>query len=349
MIRRSLFIASLLATLLLTACHRRPLTDPEDAALLNVHLVTEGINNVTCNIYNPAIEAPVITSEAVRSLIYDPSGQPILSQGMLTNYTIDERGYETLGAAIQLSPGEYRLLNYNFDLETIQVTDQESYATIYGYTQEIPEKLYSRFGTRADEVGKIVYQPDHLMVARQELLTVRPHHDLLRIDLDAHTVVDTYYIQIRISGPEHMAANAAGVATLSGLAPGNRFGSNERIDQESVAVYFEMKKSTDPRIEDQNQDVLCATFNTFGKLPDRHSDLRAVLSILTRDGKTHQKVIDMEPIFATEDARLRHWLLIDEVWEIPVPVYPDSGGGGFNPEVDDWDDIEEVIPIGPKG
>ena len=84
MIRRRLFIASLLATLLLTACHRRPLTDPEDAALLNVHLVTEGINNVTCNIYNPAIEAPVITSEAVRSLIYDPSGQPILSQGMLT-------------------------------------------------------------------------------------------------------------------------------------------------------------------------------------------------------------------------------------------------------------------------
>ena len=47
----------------------------------------------------------------------------------------------------------------------------------------------------------------------------------------------------------------------------------------------------------------------------------------------------------SEDARERHWLLIDEVWEIPPPVTNDDESGGFRPEVDDWDDIEEVIPI----
>jgi hypothetical protein len=88
-------------------------------------------------------------------------------------------------------------------------------------------------------------------------------------------------------------------------------------------------------------------FNTFGKIQDVESDLHVTLSVLTRDGKTHQKVIDMEPIFETEDARERHWLLIEEEWDIPDIVIPE-GNGGFAPDVDDWKDIEETIPIGPK-
>ena len=347
MIRMGWISVVLCVALLGVACHRRPLTDPEDRALLNVHLVTEGINNVTCNIYNEAVARPEITSEALRALIYGAEGTPILSQGFLTNRTIDERGYETLGAAIRLAPGEYRVLSYNFDLETVQVDDEEHYDNIYGYTQEVSEKLYARFGGRADEIGRVCYQPDHLMVARKTPLQVDVHPDVMRIDLDAHTVVDTYYIQIRITSPDHMAANAAGVAVLSGLVPANRFGVNERMEEEPISVYFEMHQSTDPRIEGEHQSVLCGTFNTFGRLDGSQSELRVVISVLTRDGEKHQKVVDMTPIFATEDARERHWLLIDEVWDIPAPIYPDTGGG-FNPEVDDWEDVEEVIPIGPR-
>ena len=105
--------------------------------------------------------------------------------------------------------------------------------------------------------------------------------------------------------------------------------------------------NTDPNTpEGGNEQVLCAVFNTFGKVPDGDSELHITLSVLTRDGQTHQKVVDMRPIFATEDARLRHWLLIDEVWEIPEPI--GTGGGGFTPDVEDWDDVEETIPIGPR-
>jgi hypothetical protein len=109
-----------------------------------------------------------------------------------------------------------------------------------------------------------------------------------------------------------------------------------------------MKRNTDPNTpEGENADVLCAVFNTFGKIPDAESRLVVTLSILTRDGQTHQKEIDLTPIFQTEDARERHWLLIDQEWEIPAPVV--SGGGGFAPDVEDWEDVEDVIPIGPKG
>jgi hypothetical protein len=50
----------------------------------------------------------------------------------------------------------------------------------------------------------------------------------------------------------------------------------------------------------------------------------------------------MVPVFEKEDARLRNWLLIDEVWEIPQDI---GTTGGFGPVVNDWEDIEEIIPI----
>ena len=79
-------------------------------------------------------------------------------------------------------------------------------------------------------------------------------------------------------------------------------------------------------------------------MEDVPSDLKIAITVLARNGETFQKEIDMTPIFQTEDARLRHWLLIDEVWELPE--LEEEEGGGFKPKVDAWDDIEETFSIG---
>ena len=80
----------LLSAALALSCHRRPLFDPEDSALLKVRLVTDGIHNVTCDIYNPNVEVPPITSDMMRVFIYEPDGAPILSQGFIStkNYIL---------------------------------------------------------------------------------------------------------------------------------------------------------------------------------------------------------------------------------------------------------------------
>ena len=337
----------LLIVPMLFACERRPLFDPEESAMLRVRLVTEGIHNVTCHIYNPNLEPPVITSDMLRVLIYDKSGTPILSQGFLSTKRIDESGYELFSGPLMLSMGEYKLLSYNFDLDAIRVDKESNYSTIEASTTEVPQFYYSRFGSRADGLGLIYYAPEHLMVARAPELVVEEHNYVKYIDLDAHSIVDTYYIQIRITGVENMAQSAGCQAVLTGVAPSNLFGDNIRNYSEPSSLYFEMFRNTDPNTpEGLSEDVLCAVFNTFGKIPDAKSELNITLSVLTRDGKSHQKVIDMAPIFETEDARERHWLLIDEEWEIPAPIF--EGGGGFTPDVDEWEDVEETISIGPR-
>ena len=111
----------LLSLMAIVACERRPLFDPNETAMLKIRLVTEGIHNVTCDIYNPNVEVPHITSDMLRVLIYDPSGAPILSQGFISQKRIDENNYEVFSGPLALSAGEYRMLGYNFDVDYIRI------------------------------------------------------------------------------------------------------------------------------------------------------------------------------------------------------------------------------------
>ena len=179
------------------------------------------------------------------------------------------------------------------------------------------------------------------MVAAEPELRVDAHHKDEVIEMDAHTVVQSYYIQIRITGYENLASNAAAQAVLSGLSQSVLLKDGTR-SQEPVSVYFELQRSRDKKRSEEPEMVLCAVFNTFGRLDEEPSELKVTFSALARNGETHQKVVDMAPVFETEDARLRNWLLIEEVWEIPDDMV---SGGGFGPLVNAWEDIEDYIYI----
>lgn len=333
------------ALLLCGGCERRPLLDADGATELRFRILTDGISNVTCDHYNPTLPPQTITSEVARLMLFDPATNRLLSQGFTSEKRI-EQGIEVLSRQILLPAGDYRILGYNFDLINTKIGGENSHETLYAYTDEINAALYARVGSRGEELGKIYHEPEHVLVARHPSLHVENHTEVEVVELDARTVVDTYYIQIRIEGMEYLAANANGIAVLSGLAPSVLLGDGAPNHEQSSAIYFELTKGIDPNLTEENKDVLCAHFNTFGRIPDQASELQINLTVLARDGSKYEKVIDMTPIFATEDARERHWLLIDEVWEIPKPQGDDDGG--FTPAVDDWDDIEEIIPIGPN-
>lgn len=332
------------SVIVMIGCERRPLVDADGVTDLRVRIHTAGIPNVTTGIYNPALQPQQLNPEVMRLLIYDPSGEQLIAQAF-TNERSDEEGITVLSRRVPMMEGDYRVLGYNFDLADTKVEGEQQAATLRAYTSEITQQLYARFGSRAEEFGTIYYEPEHLFVAQKPEVHIVSTSELQRVEMDAETVVDTYYIQIRIEGMEYLAEKANGLALLSGLAP-SLYLADESCKEEPSAIYFELVKSTDERITEGTKNVLCAHFNTFGKMPDAASELRITLTVLARDGSRHEKVIDMTPIFATEDARERHWLLIDEVWSIPKPDNPDDGGGGFAPSVNDWDDIEEVIPIG---
>lgn len=332
--------------ILLGSCERRPLVEYRGRVKVHVVLDTKDIPNVTTYIYNEKVAAPLIIPETFRVIFYDQDTKRSASQAFLSRTGKDENGDTYYEGYVFVNPGSYDLICYNFDTPSTLVREENDKNTIEAFTSEVSDKLYARFESRVDDPApKIYYEPDHLYVAREDGITIPNTDEIFTITTQASTIIDTYYVQVRLVNGKY-ASNA--VAMLTDLAPSNHFGVGEPKYDVYAGTYFEMYRSVDMRIRAPEQDVLCAVFNTFGKRPDHidptvESQLYLSFSILTSDGKAVEMSLDMDSIFQTVDARERHWLLIDK--EIVLPK-PDVSGGGFAPTVDGWDEEVGEIEIG---
>lgn len=335
------FILCLLV--LLGACERRPLVEYGGRVKICVVLNVKEIPNVTTGIYNDKVVPPLTKPETFRVIFYDQDTKQSASQAFISRKGVDENGYDYYEGYVFVNPGTYDLLCYNFDTPSTLVREENDKNTIEAFTSVVSEQLYSRFNTRADGPSPtIYYEPDHLFVAREDGITVHETDEIVTITTQASTIVDTYYVQVRLVNGKY-ASNA--VAMLTDLAPSNRFGIGEPKYDEYAGTYFEMYRSVDIR-QRTEQDVLCAVFNTFGKRPDHidptvESQLYLSFSIFTSDGKAVEMSLDMDSIFQTVDARERHWLLIDKEIVLPKPEE-----GGFKPSTEGWDEETGEIEIG---
>ena len=326
------------------ACQRRDLIEKEDNVEISISIEVNTIVNVTTGIYNELIPVPKIEPEMMRVIFFNPDTHEIVTQAFITGQGKDENGNQTITGKIKLLPGEYDMLCYNFDTSSTQIKGENRWNTVEAYTDEISRELYTRFRGRADGY-KIYYEPDHLLVARKERLVISPSSKVIVIRATATTVIDSYYVQVRLKNAE-FASGAS--AVLTGMSPSNKIALNERNYLDPSGVFFEMIRSVDQKAETRaKQDVLCATFSTFGKIPDGDSELNITFNIITVDGKKVERTYNMNEIFKTEDAIKRHWLLIDDEIEIPKPDLPPDtgGGGGFQPGVNDWEEEHGEIEI----
>ena len=335
-----------LAALILASalsCIRRPLEDMMEQVAIRVDVNVKAVANVSCDVYNENIPVPNVNTDMMRVMVYDPGTRNLLTQSFISQKT-EENGDQVLSGMLNISYGNYDFLIYNFDTPTTQVSGENNENSILGYTSEIPDAMRTRYlGTKAGEYDNvhINYEPDHLMVAREHNLRVSPRDTLVVIKTVATTVVDTYYIQIHVEGMQYASS---ATAIINGLSPSNHFGLNERTLDPTAAVCFEMLKSQDPKLPGENKDVLCAVFNTFGKIPEATSNLHVTFNVVDVAGNLQQKDINLDTVFKSQDAIEHHWLLIDETWVIQKPDdTPQNSGGGFRPVVDDWEEINENI------
>lgn len=325
----------------LVACERRPLVDPSERVRVKVVVKVKNVLNVSTGIYNNRIPTPEISPNIMRVMFYDPKTGDIATQAFIAAKNIDAEGNEYLEGNVSILPGHYDMMCYNFDTPSTLIKDEDNWNSIMAYTREIDESFYTRFKSKADAKAPLIYhEPDHLVVAHERDVVIPNHSEMITIHAEAESIIDSYYIQIRLVNGKY-ASNAS--AVLTDVSPSVRLGNNERT-QEHSGIYFEMQRSTDPRIRSNNQDVLCAVFNTFGKLPadseaSRKSELFVSFNIITATGDQVEMTVDMDSIFQTEDATKRHWLLIDKELVIPKP------SGAFQPTTQGWDIINGVIDI----
>ena len=341
--------AALLFTLV--ACERRPLNEASEFVQIRVQVDISTVANVMVDVYNDKIPLPNLNTDMMRVLVYDPTTKKLLTQSFISGKTYAEDGSQVLTGTLNIAYGNYDFLVYNFDTPETKVTSETDEDEILAYTSEIPAAQKARYSgrTKAEEGGiddlmdlDMRYEPDHLLVAREHNLRISPHDSLVVIQTEAHTVIDSYYLQIHVEGMQYASS---AMAVISGLSPSNHIGLNERTEDPSVAVAFDLLKSTDPKLPGENKDVLCAIFNTFGKIAASSSDLIVTFNVIDVAGNLQQFQTSLDQVFKTEDAIERHWLLIREVWVIDNPIPDEPRNGGFQPSVDNWEEEHGEIMI----
>ncbi len=318
------------------ACHRRTLNDPNELVQLVVTVDTRNISNVTSDIYNPNIPVPDLNTDMLRVLLYNPSTRSLMSQSFISNKTYQDEVTQIFSGTLNIGFGNFDLIAYNFDTPTTLVKSESNEDSAVAYTEAVPESVRAKYSFSKSlnlEDIDINYEPDHFMVARESNLRVSPHDSLYTIYTTAHSIIDTYYLQVRVIGAQYASS---ATAVISGLSPSNVFGINSRTEVPSAAVAFDIQKSTDSNIAGEEKNVLCGLFNTFGKIDGIDSDLLVTFNVTDTAGNLLQFNFNLNTVFKTEDAIERHWLLIDDAITIPDPSPQNTTGGGFEPRVDDW-------------
>ncbi len=313
--------------ILTSACERRPLDDPDSGTRIQIALTVKSVLNVNSSIYNEKIPVPDLKPEVMHVLFYDVDTDELLTETFISEVGENDKGEYTVSGNIRIGPGTYRMLTYNFGTEATMIKDYWSWSGITAHTNSVEENIIKSYKSKAP-AEIITYMPDHLIVARNEAETI-PYHDGNHvIHAEASTIIDTYYLQIKVEGLQYVASAKA---FLSGMSGGNVLSRNYRITDPENTVYMELLKS-----DDNGTDVLCNIFNTFGHIDKSVNNLEITFDLRTVDGRTEQRTFDVSDLFYTEDAIERHWLLLNETIIIDPPPNPEPGGG-MDPTVNDWE------------
>lgn len=355
----------LLPLALLEGCVRRELVDVGNTHYVRVYL-DEHLMNVTEGFYSESNVHPVYKRpQILRVALADKETGTVRAERYLRNQGDDANGHYYDGYIIA-DPGWYDLLVYNFDTEVTLIQNQNNFMTSKAYTNEIAShlraQLYSRTKVPSDE--KIVYDPDHLFVAAIEDVRVPyvNYIDTLHTQeggfFVAESIVKSYYVQVRVAGMKYVSS---AVSLLDGLAGSSSLATGKMNEEDPVTVYFEMTpggesqatgmrkadamEAKDLENEEDAEDlvVLYTTFSTFGKIPSATNNLEITFDFMTVYGEPYYERIDITDVFSTPEALEHQWLLIDKTIVIPEP--PPSAGGGFNPGVDEWGDVNTDIII----
>lgn len=323
----SFVVMSMGALLLLTSCQYKDLCyDHNHGDNYNLSLLLE---------LKLELDVDVEVSVETHTKIEKPDYMKVMFYNPQTGNLSDTEIVGADGGHIYEASGTYNMLVYSFGTEWTQIRGEGNINTLEAFTSDITatkSRVLQAF-TRAGEdepQGPIIYTPDHLLVARENVV-IPPFSEeerIITLTAYAKTVVETYGFQItNIKGIENIASVEAFVTNQ---ARSTFFGRGEK-STEPATLYFPIEVNP-------IDGYIHTSFNTFGKLP---GESRSYLHIMIKNtsGEEVKVSVDITDQFEKED----HEIIIDEEIDIPAP---EGGGAGIAPTVDPWAEENHDVPIG---
>ena len=251
-------------------------------------------------------------------------------------YRFDMRGTE--GGTIELRNGTYRIIAYNNDAEGTQSygTDDFSLHTFFTREGNVLEPIYgntANYAPRAEgtEDERVFICPDMMCGCSVDELAIV---DVDTVTLYPHELTCEYTYEILdVTNLRHVTSMCA---TISGMSSKMRL-CDEVLDSEPVTIPFEAFKGDDTTIVGHFYTFGCDLVNLYTH--------RMVLYVVMDDGAKYAFGPNTERFDVTtqvhQSADRRHvHIVISGGLALPQPI---ENGSGFNPSVDDWDEVNEEI------
>jgi len=244
------------------------------------------------------------------------------------------------GGTFRVSSGAYSVLCLNSDTENIRylntrqretfcVTTREATLTS-GYAFMNMMDVKNMHGSGAVESEPIMLSPD--MIWSDYIVHVElTQKQLQTITLYPKVSVCRYSIEIRNAENLKYVSGISGV--LSSLASG-LFAGREETTDERVTIPF------DGVISD-NKTIVTGELLTFGQCHSKRNMHHLTVYAVLSDGSEWKHTYDVtDQVHTAPDPRNVHILL----YGLPVPK-PIAKGGGFRPNVSEWETEEENIEM----
>ena len=313
------------------------------------HLYYEGLHTATV-IVNPDWTKSHLHPNGVTVYAYNSSDGSLYKR--FPPVSAQERCY------IQLPKGNYTLIVMNDTPEEfadrIDFIGEENLKTLQA--KGVQDLKRSKRENASGSLYCIV-EPDTLAVALYSNLNItqqqidyfwdKPENTVspenaIKINVEPQRVVTMINIKAHVKGLKY--ARGTTISYFRGLAEGHMLGQGQN-SMESVAQSFILNQ----RVFDPGSDsdgTIKASFLSFGMLGDGNTSSRYYLDInfVLINGEPYPLTFDVTDLI-TVDISLNLQLSLNINLEIELPEVIGDEGGGFNPDVGEWEDEIVDIPI----
>lgn len=282
---------------------------------------------------------------------FDWKNAPDADPATMCVYLFPEDGGEPLryefigkdGGSINVPDGNYRAICMNSDKNTHSVVNIDDFGTfqvttpvtslLAGMTMQLaPSRAESAPRVDGTEDERVAMQPDLLWTANVNTVHIVQSNGVTKITFYPEVRVRRCTVEIR--NVENLSSIEGISATITSLSGGYLPGI-DMLSDDLVTVPFALEAATSTTID--------GYFTFFGHCPDEKVE-KHVLSVyaILSDGTGwyhHVDVTDQMHDPAQDPYHIR--IVLDK---LPLPKPIDSGGG-FQPSIDDWQEINIPLPM----
>lgn len=274
-------------------------------------------------------------------VVFDWQNDPDADPATMDLYLIPENGGSASryqfpnrnGGRITVPLGRYHAFGINSDSETNVLRGKESWNTFEVYT--VDASLLSALGVRAEEPPRaegtederVAYTPDRLWTADRQTLAMTDPERSYKITLYPDNRLCNYTVTIR--NAENLKHIRGLSGSLSSLA-GGLMVADASLTEERVTMSF--------GAQSDGESTVTAAFHTLGHCPTLPNPHKLVIYAVLADNSKWYYTYDVtDQIHNAPDPR--NVAIVLDGLPLPKPIV---NGGGFQPDVNDWEDGDRI-------